>query len=83
MVKELMLYCRLGQMGHDKMGFLIARFLESAKFRCSFTLVIKCLEDIPMYVKFVSHKQVNSRQHLKNYLSSGVKASLVLIVALS
>ena len=59
MVKELILYCRLEQVGHDKMWSLIALFLESAKFRCSFTLVIKCREDIPMYVKFVSHEQVN------------------------
>ena len=59
MVKELMLYCRLEQVGHDKVWSLIALFLESAKFRCSFTLAIKCREDIPRYVKFVSHEQVN------------------------
>ena len=58
MMKELILYCRLEQMGHDKMWPIIVLFLESAKFRCSFTLVIKCREDIPMYVKFVSHEQV-------------------------
>ena len=59
MMKELMLYFRLEQVGHDKMWSLTVLFLESAKFRCSFTLVIKCREDIPMYVKFVSHEQVN------------------------
>ena len=40
------------------MWSLIALYLESAKFRCSFTLVIKCWEDIPMYVKFVSLQRV-------------------------
>ena len=57
MVKELILYCKLEHVEHDKMWFLIALFLESGKFRCSFTLVIKCWKDIPMYVKFVSHEQ--------------------------
>ena len=36
MVKELIIYCRLEQVGHEKMWSLIALFLESAKFRCSF-----------------------------------------------
>ena len=57
MVKVLMRYCRLKPVGHDKMS--IGLFLESAKFRCSLILVIKCRVDIPMYVKFVSHEQVD------------------------
>ena len=59
MVKDLMLNCRLEQVWHDKMRSLIAFFLESAKFKCSFTLEIKCREDIPMYDKFVLHEKVN------------------------
>ena len=45
-------------MGRKKMSSLIELSIESGKFRCLLNLVIKCPEDISMYVKFVSHEQV-------------------------
>jgi len=37
---------------------LTVLFCTLERFKCSLALVTKCLDDIPMYVKFVSHEQV-------------------------
>ena len=58
----------LEQMLQDIMWSLIELFWLLLKFRCSWTLVLRCLEDIPMYVLFVVYHFTCSCDTNKTYI---------------